>query len=103
MLSCSSGDVRKEDIYATDVQRLLIHFFQDSLIGAALKWYMSLDKFNIHTFNDLGEAFIRQYKYNVDMAPDRDQLRAMVQKDRESFKEYAQRWREVASQVIPPM
>ena len=37
------------------------------------------------------------------MAPDRDQLRAMVQKDRESFKEYAQRWREVASQVIPPM
>ena len=28
---------------------------------------------------------------------------AMVQKDRESFKEYAQRWREVAAQVIPPM
>ena len=37
------------------------------------------------------------------MAPDRDQLRAMVQKDRELFKEYAQRWREVAAQVIPPM
>ena len=27
----------------------------------------------------------------------------MTQKDEESFKEYAQRWREVASQVIPPM
>ena len=27
----------------------------------------------------------------------------MVQKDRDSFKEYAQRWREVAAQVIPPM
>ena len=50
---------------------------------------MSLDNANIHTFNDLGEAFIKQYKYNVDMAPDRDQLRAMVQKYRESFKEYA--------------
>ena len=85
----------------TDDQRLLIHFFQDSLIGAALKWYMSLD--NIHTFNDLGEAFIKQYKYNVDMAPEPNQLRAMVQKDMESFKEYAQRWREVATQVIPPM
>ena len=69
----------------TDDQRLLIHFFQDSLTGAAL----SLDRANIHTFNDLGEAFIKQYKYNVDMVPDRDQLRAMVQKDRESFKEYA--------------
>ena len=64
---------------------------------------MSLDNANIHTFNDFGEAFIKQYKYNMDMAPDRDQLRAMVQKDRESFKEYAQRWCEVAAQVIPPM
>ena len=60
--------------------------FQDNLIGAALKSHMSLDSVDIHTFNDLGEEFIRQYKYNVDMAPNRDQLRAMVQKDRESFK-----------------
>ena len=87
----------------TDDQRLLIHFFQDSLTGVALKWYMSLDSANIHTFNDLGEAFIKKYKYKMDMAPDRDQVRAMVQKDGESFKEYAQRWREVAAQVIPPM
>ena len=27
----------------------------------------------------------------------------MVHKNKESFKEYAQRWREVATQVIPPM
>ena len=94
--------VRRMSTHTND-QRLLIHFFQDSLTGATLKWYMSLDSVNIHTFNDLGEAFIKQYKYNVEMAPDRDQLRAMVQKDRESFKEYAQRWREVAAQVIPPM
>ena len=64
---------------------------------------MSLDSANIHTFNDLGEAFIKQYKYNMDMALDHDQLRAMVKKGMESFKEYAQRWREVAAQVIPPM
>ena len=81
----------------TDDQRLLIHFFQDSLTGAALKWYMSLDSANIPTFNDLGEAFVKQYNYNVDMASYHDQLRAMVQKDKESFKEYAQRWREVTS------
>src|SRR3954463_14869828 len=35
--------------------------------------------------------------------PDRDQLRARTQKDRESFKEYAQRWREVAAQIFPPL
>ncbi|KAI5397398.1 hypothetical protein KIW84_063276 [Lathyrus oleraceus] len=37
---------------------------------------MGLDNASIHTFNDLGEAFVKQYKYNVDMAPDRDQLSA---------------------------
>ena len=54
-------------------------------------------------FQYLVDTFIKQYKYNMDMAPDCDQLRAMVQKDMESFKEYAQRWREVSAQVIPPM
>jgi hypothetical protein len=58
----------------TDNHQLLIHYFQDSLTGAALRWYMGLDSKNIQTFNDLGKAFIRQYKYNLDMAPDRDQL-----------------------------
>src|SRR4051812_26158193 len=87
----------------TNNQQLLIHYFQDNLSGAALKWYMNLDSSEIRTFRDLGEAFVKQYKYNLDMAPDRDQLRAMTQKDRESFKEYAQRWREVAAQICPPL
>ncbi|MCI71356.1 hypothetical protein A2U01_0092619, partial [Trifolium medium] len=51
---------------------------------------MVLDSAQIRTFNDLSEAFVRQYKYNVDMAPDRDQLRAMSRKEKETFKEYAQ-------------
>ena len=37
------------------------------------------------------------------MAPDRRELLNMSQKDNESFKEYAQRWREMASQVEPPL
>ena len=40
-------------------QRQLIYFFQNILTGAALKWYMSLDNAIIHSFNDLGEEFIR--------------------------------------------
>ncbi|XP_058725876.1 uncharacterized protein LOC131597183 [Vicia villosa] len=93
---------RKMSTYA-DNHQLLIHYFQDSLTGAALKWYTGLDSTNIRTFNDLGEAFVRQYKYNWDMAPDRDQLRSMAQKDHEAFKEYAQRWRETAAQINPPL
>ena len=87
----------------TDNGQLLIHYFQDSLIGVALRWYMSLDSASVHTFNDLGEAFVKQYKYNVDMVLNRDQLRSMSQKDKETFKEYAQRWRELAAQISPPL
>jgi hypothetical protein len=51
----------------------------------------------------LGEAFVKQYKYNIDMAPDRDQLRSLSRKDKETFKEYVQRWRELAAQNNPPL
>ena len=37
------------------------------------------------------------------MAPDRMQLQSMSKRDNESFKEYAQRWRNLAAQVVPPM
>ena len=37
------------------------------------------------------------------MAPNRTQLQSLSQKNSESFKEYAQRWREVAVMVQPPL
>src|SRR4051812_781639 len=64
---------------------------------------MGLDSTHICTFHDLGESFIRQYKYNIDMSPNRDQLHAMSLKEKESFKKYVQIWRELAAQIIPPM
>jgi len=92
--------VRKMSAYAKDDQ-VLIYYFQESLASPASKWYMNLDKTKIRTFHDLCEAFVQQYQYNVDMAPDRSDLQAMTQKDNETFKEYAQRWRETAAQVSP--
>lgn len=50
---------------------------------------------------DLAEAFFKQYRYNMDMAPDRTELQNMKKKSTESFKEYAQRWRDKAAQVQP--
>ena len=37
------------------------------------------------------------------MPPSSTQLQGMVQKSEESFKEYAQRWRELAARVQPPL
>ena len=47
--------------------------------------------------------FVGQYQCNSDMAPDRMQLQNMCKKGHESFKEYAQRWRDLTAQVAPPM
>ena len=46
---------------------------------------------------------MKQYHYNTDMAPDKTQLQNLSLKSNECFKEYAQRWRELASRDQPPM
>ncbi|XP_012472369.1 uncharacterized protein LOC105789543 [Gossypium raimondii] len=57
----------------------------DSLIGSAARWYNQLSRANIHSWKDLPQAFIKQYRHVMDIAPDR------------------MRWREVAVQVQPPL
>ena len=84
-------------------EKLLMHFFQDSLSGAALSWYMRLDNIIIRNWKDLVDAFVKQYKYNKDIAPDRTSLSNLEKKEKESIREYAQRWRDTAAQVHPPL
>jgi len=84
-------------------EKLLIHFFQDSLSGAALNWYMRLDNIKIQKWKDLVDAFVKQYKYNMDIAPDRTNLSNLEKRDKESIREYAQRWRDLVAQVHHPL
>jgi len=51
----------------------------------------------------LVDAFIRQYKFNMDVGPDRSSLQAMEKNNKESIREYTQRWRETAAQVNPSL
>ncbi|XP_024628719.1 DNA translocase FtsK-like [Medicago truncatula] len=44
-----------------------------------------------------------QYKYNTYLAPSRKELQSLTQKDKESFKEYAQRFIHKAAQIRPPL
>ncbi|RDX69967.1 hypothetical protein CR513_50850, partial [Mucuna pruriens] len=83
--------------------KILVHFFQDSLTGVALGWYVGLERGCVKTWRDLAKAFLKQYKYNEDMAPNRSRLQNMVKREEEGFKEYTQRWHELAAQVQPPI
>ncbi|XP_040940109.1 uncharacterized protein [Gossypium hirsutum] len=83
--------------------QLLIHCFQDSLIGSAAKWYNQLSRAQIGSWKDLAQAFMKQYGHVTDIAPNRITLQNMEKKPSETFKQYAQRWREIAMQVQPPL
>ena len=50
-------------------ERLLIRLFQKSLTGPTLKWFTSLDMAAIKTWNDLSQAFLEQYSFNLDLVP----------------------------------
>ena len=94
--------VRKIQPYTTD-RKLWIHFFQESLSGTQLEWYYQLESSNIRTWTDLATAFYKHYQYNSELAPTRLQLQNMTMGSKESFKEYAQKWRDLAGRVKPPM
>ncbi|RDX90155.1 hypothetical protein CR513_28006, partial [Mucuna pruriens] len=66
--------------------KILVHFFQDSLTGA----YVNLEKGQVKTWRDLAEAFVHQYRYNEDMAPDKSRLQNLSKMESEGFKDYAQ-------------
>ncbi|XP_050900733.1 uncharacterized protein LOC127107491 [Lathyrus oleraceus] len=93
---------RKMAAHSND-EKLLMHFFQDNLSGASLEWYMQLERTHIRTWRELAEAFLKHYQYNSDMAPNQTQLQSLPQKPDESFKEYAQRLRDLAARVQPPL
>src|SRR3954468_13187443 len=94
--------VRKIQPHTAD-KRLWIHFFQESLSGTQLEWYYQLESTNIRTWEDLVVAFYQQYQYNSDLAPTRIQLQSMSMGPKESFKEYAQKWRDLAGRVKPSL
>src|SRR4051812_34759398 len=94
--------VRKIQPHTAD-KKLWIHFFQESLSGTQLEWYYQLESNNIRTWEDLVVAFYQQYQYNADLAPTRMQLQSMSMGPRESFKEYAQKWRDLAGRVKPSL
>ena len=64
---------------------------------------MQLSRNHIRSWDNLANAFLAQYKHMVDEAPERMTLLNMEKKATESFREYTQRWRDLASQVQPPL
>ena len=80
-----------------------MHFFKDSLPGTQLEWFYQLEGANVRNWEDLVAAFYKQYQYNADLSPTRTQLQGMSMGAGEGFKDYAQKWRDLAGRVQPPL
>jgi hypothetical protein len=83
--------------------KLLIHFLQDNLTGFALSWFMTLDNTRVKKWSDLTDAFLRQYKFNIEMASDRTSLIVMEKGNNEIVREYAHRWKNKVLHVHSPL
>ena len=69
-----------------------------------LSWNGSINwRTNIRNWEDLAAAFYKQYQYNADLAPTRTQLQSMSMGSGEGFKNYVQKWRDLAGRVQPPL
>ncbi|XP_056176162.1 uncharacterized protein LOC130140552 [Syzygium oleosum] len=84
-----------------DNELLMIHAFQASLTGPALKWYLMKKINGLKTWKEVSEAFLKQYRFITDIIPTRDDLERAQMKKNESFKDCAIRWRNIAAQIIP--
>ncbi|GKV30632.1 hypothetical protein SLEP1_g39424 [Rubroshorea leprosula] len=93
---------RKMAPYANN-EKLMIHYFQDSLVGHVDAWFSTLDKSKVKSWHDLTYNFMKQYEYNTALAPNREDLQMIEKKSSESFKEFAQRWRGLVAWVQPPL
>nr|XP_009791123.1 PREDICTED: uncharacterized protein LOC104238466 [Nicotiana sylvestris] len=78
---------------------LLIAYFGENLIGIASEWYTNQEITHWHVWGDMTRDFVRQFQYNMDIAPDRNSLSNWKKKMAESFHEYAIKWHEQAARV----
>jgi len=70
---------------------LMIQSFHASLTGPALNWYIIKNVNLLDTWNEVADAFLKQYKFNMDIAPSREDQERMEKKKNKLFKEYTER------------
>ncbi|XP_070030575.1 uncharacterized protein [Nicotiana sylvestris] len=88
---------------ASGKEELLMAYFRESLVGIASEWYLDQDISRWHIWDDLARDFVRQFQYNIDIAPDRNSQSNLKKKSSECFREYAIKWHEQVARVKPTM
>ena len=83
-----------------DTEKKLTQMFQNTLIGAALRWFLNMEDNGAQNQEDICREFYNQYKYNIEMDVTRRDLETTKQEPKESFSTFIIKWRSKAAQMI---
>ena len=53
----------------------------------------TLDNTRVKKWSDLTDAFLKQYKFNIDITPNQTSLMVMEKSKKEIVREYTHRWK----------
>ena len=81
-------------------EELLAQMFQNTLTGAAFRWFLNLDDARARSWEDICHEFHNQYKYNIEVDITRRDLETMKQEPKKSFSTFIIKWRSKAAQMM---
>ena len=82
------------------IEELLAQMFQNTLTGAALRWFLNLDDARARSWEDIYHVFHNQYKYNIEVDITRRDLKTMKQEPKEPFFTFITKWRSKTAQMM---
>ena len=80
---------------------LMVQTFQASLKDAAMRWYIDYEIYRMDDWEKMATAFVKHFSFNLDVLTTREDLEQSEMKKGETIKQYASRWRNIASQLKP--
>ena len=80
-----------------ETEEVLAQMFQNTLIEAALRWFLNLDDARARSWKDICRVFHKQYKYNIEVDITKRDLKTTKQESKESFSTFITEWRAKAS------
>ena len=81
-------------------EELLAQMFQNTLTGAALRWFLTLDDARARSLEDICREFHNQYKYNIEVDVTRRDLETTKQEPKESFFTFITKWKSKDAQMM---
>ena len=82
------------------IEELLAQMFQNTLIRAALRWFLNLDDARARSWEDVCHEFHKQYKYNIEVDITRRDLETTMHEPKESFSTFITKWRATVAQMM---